>query len=110
MLTGAFNVPPRLLAEAGFFSDGQRDCGQDFASRKNAIMIGNFLHPPNKDSVIWACTELWPAIRAQIGDDARLDVYGAYWCVPDGVLGVVRLACDGTFSALSLRRLSFDLI
>ena len=81
MLIGAFNVPPRLLAEAGFFSDGQRDCDGDFSSRKNAVMIGNFLHPPNKDSVIWGCTELWPAIRAQIGDDARLDIYGAYWCV-----------------------------
>lgn len=80
MLTDTFNVPPSLLAEAGFFSDGQRYSG-DFSSRKNVVMIGNFLHPPNKDSVIWACTELWPAIRAQIGDDARLDVYGAYWCV-----------------------------
>lgn len=82
MLTDTFNVPPCLLAEAGFFSDGQRnlDC-RDFSSRRNAVMIGNFLHPPNKDSVLWACTELWPAVRAQIGDDARLDVYGAYWCV-----------------------------
>ncbi len=86
MLTREFAVPGTRLAEAGFFSDGRRQSrrqeGHGFDTRKNLMMIGNFLHPPNKDSVIWACTDLWPAVRAQLReageDDVRLDVYGAY--------------------------------
>jgi len=79
LLTKSFQVPLHLLEEAGFFSNGrQQGTDTDFNDRKHVMMIGNFLHPPNKDSVIWACTELWPAIRSQIGEDARLDIYGAY--------------------------------
>ena len=79
LLANSFHVPSCLLQEAGFFSDGRRDnTFMDFTSRQNVMMIGNFLHPPNKDSVLWACTELWPAIREQIGGDVRLDIYGAY--------------------------------
>ncbi|WP_246540375.1 glycosyltransferase family 4 protein [sulfur-oxidizing endosymbiont of Gigantopelta aegis] len=40
-------------------------------------MIGNFLHPPNWDAVLWCYQSIWPLIRKQL-PQAELHVYGAY--------------------------------
>ncbi|EFN50431.1 hypothetical protein CHLNCDRAFT_144035 [Chlorella variabilis] len=44
-------------------------------------MIGNWRHPPNLDSARWACSEIWPALRAALPSehrDAQLHMYGSY--------------------------------
>ena len=48
-----------------------------FEQRKHFITIGNFLHEPNWNSVLYLKEEIWPLIRKQL-TDAELHVYGAY--------------------------------
>jgi glycosyltransferase involved in cell wall biosynthesis len=48
-----------------------------YEERAHFVMIGNFLHPPNKDAVYWCYQHLWPKIRQQL-PEAELHIYGAY--------------------------------
>lgn len=48
-----------------------------FEERKDFIIIGNFLHEPNWNSVQYLKETIWPLIRKEI-PDSNLIVYGAY--------------------------------
>jgi glycosyltransferase involved in cell wall biosynthesis len=48
-----------------------------FEARKHFVTIGNLLHAPNVDSVLFLKKEIWPGIRKQL-PEAELHVYGAY--------------------------------
>lgn len=48
-----------------------------FHRRAHFVTIGNFRHPPNRDSVQWLARSVWPAVRARL-PHAELHVYGAY--------------------------------
>lgn len=48
-----------------------------FEMRKHFITIGNFLHAPNWDAVLWLKQMIWPGIRAAL-PGAELHIYGAY--------------------------------
>ena len=48
-----------------------------FEDRKHFITIGNFLHEPNWNSVLYLKEEIWPLIRKQLSN-AELHIYGAY--------------------------------
>lgn len=48
-----------------------------FYQREHFVMIGNFLHPPNWDAVLWCYQSIWPQIRKQL-PQAELHIYGAY--------------------------------
>lgn len=48
-----------------------------FEQRKHFITIGNFLHEPNWNGVLFLKEEIWPLIRKQL-PDAELHIYGAY--------------------------------
>ncbi len=48
-----------------------------FDERKHFVTIGNFLHPPNWDSVLHLYTHIWPSIRKHL-PEAELHIYGAY--------------------------------
>ncbi|MGM0635504.1 MAG: glycosyltransferase family 4 protein, partial [Bacteroidota bacterium] len=41
------------------------------------VSIGNFLHPPNWDQVLYLKTEIWPLIRKEL-PTANVEIYGAY--------------------------------
>ena len=45
--------------------------------RQHFITIGNFLHQPNYDAVLFLKQHIWPLIRKQLSK-AELHVYGAY--------------------------------
>jgi glycosyltransferase involved in cell wall biosynthesis len=45
--------------------------------RNHFISIGNFLHEPNWNAVLYLKEEIWPLIRKQI-PKAELHIYGAY--------------------------------
>lgn len=49
----------------------------DFDARQHFISIGNFLHEPNWDAVLFLKQEIWPLIRKQL-PKAELHIYGAY--------------------------------
>ncbi len=49
----------------------------NFEQRKHFVTIGNFLHEPNWNSVLYLKETIWPLIRQQL-KGAELHVYGAY--------------------------------
>jgi len=49
----------------------------DYHERAHFIMIGNFLHEPNWDAVLYLKNKIWPLIRKQL-PDAEIHIYGAY--------------------------------
>lgn len=83
ILQHQYGVDEDRLVEAGFFNEPQCVDTTSFGERHDAMMIGNFRHPPNADSVQWACRFLWPAVRSAMKDLGvdrlpSLHVYGAY--------------------------------
>ena len=88
LLEKVYGIPRRLLCEAGFFQPKSpfKDSSPGFAARRHAMMIGNFKHPPNLDSVQWACKTLWPRIRSEMKNSMgagshmlpELHIFGAY--------------------------------
>ncbi|MCF6295280.1 MAG: glycosyltransferase family 4 protein [Flavobacteriaceae bacterium] len=48
-----------------------------FEERQHFISIGNFLHEPNYNSVLYLKEVIWPLIRKQL-PKAELHIYGAY--------------------------------
>ena len=48
-----------------------------YEKRKDFVFIGNFLHQPNWDSVLYLKEKIWPLIRKEL-PKARLLIYGAY--------------------------------
>lgn len=55
----------------------------DFEQRRDFVSIGNFLHPPNADAVLYLKQHLWPEIRKRL-PEANLHIYGAY--CPDHIM------------------------
>lgn len=49
----------------------------NFDARKDFISIGNFLHEPNLNAVLYLKKEIWPKIRQNL-PGAKLNIYGAY--------------------------------
>lgn len=48
-----------------------------FEERAHFVSIGNFLHPPNWDAVLYLKEEIWPLIRKRL-NKVELHIYGAY--------------------------------
>lgn len=48
-----------------------------FENRKDFAFIGNFLHEPNWNSVLYLKETIWPLIHKQL-PDVKLKIYGAY--------------------------------
>lgn len=83
LLREQFGVPAALLCHCPFMLAAPASTQwPTFADRKNFISIGNFLHAPNWDAVLWLQQQIWPLIRkkmqAQQLPDAQLHIYGAY--------------------------------
>jgi O-antigen biosynthesis protein len=81
ILNNLFHVPANLIHYLPYLYDPlsieqiQRLPG--FEDRSGFISIGNFLHEPNWNAVLWLKEEIWPKIR-QLIPDAELQIYGAY--------------------------------
>ena len=48
-----------------------------FENRKDFVTIGNLLHAPNVDAIIYLKNEIWPLIRKKL-PQVKLHIYGAY--------------------------------
>ena len=48
-----------------------------FEERSDFMTVGNLLHAPNVDSLLYLKKEIWPSIRKQL-PEAKIRVYGAY--------------------------------
>ena len=81
ILESVFQFPPYLLHYMPFLleplSENTIQAWPTYAERSGFVSIGNFLHEPNWDSVLWIKMVIWPLIRKQL-PGARIDIYGAY--------------------------------
>ncbi len=81
VLTKQFKIDRSLLYYLPFLlepiSEANKDQLPTFEERQHFITIGNFLHPPNYDAVLYLKQSIWSLIRQQL-PKAELHVYGAY--------------------------------
>ncbi|MGJ8550198.1 glycosyltransferase [Winogradskyella wichelsiae] len=81
ILTKQFKIDKSLLYYLPFLLEPilEVDIKQlpTFEERKHFITIGNFLHAPNYDAVLYLKRSIWPLIRRQL-PKAELHIYGAY--------------------------------
>jgi glycosyltransferase involved in cell wall biosynthesis len=81
LLQQFFKVDASLLHYVPFLLDPltnvQCQSWSQFSEREHFISIGNFLHEPNWDAVLYLKQEIWPLIRKQL-PKSELHVYGAY--------------------------------
>lgn len=81
LLVSSFGISPALLGIWRWYYEVPAAL-PDFTSRKDLVVIGNFYHPPNQDSVRLLALDLWLKIRRELqqrgASDVTLDIYGAY--------------------------------
>lgn len=77
LLQNHFQIKSELLCYLPFGVSGTSQNTPAFSSRSNFISIGNFLHPPNLDSVYYLNEHIWPLIHQAL-PEAEMHVYGAY--------------------------------
>ncbi|MEQ9308967.1 MAG: glycosyltransferase [Balneolaceae bacterium] len=81
ILTSFFRVDDALLIHLPFMLEQinkeKTEQWLPFEKRNHFISIGNFLHEPNWDAVLFLKNEIWSKIRDQL-PNTELHVYGAY--------------------------------
>ncbi len=81
LLKATFKISKSILYYLPFLikslSKNETESFPSFKDRDHFITIGNLLHAPNVDSVLFLKKEIWPEIRKQI-PNAELHIYGTY--------------------------------
>jgi len=77
LLHSFFKVPEQLLLYLPFLLEKITKPHKNFDKREHFVTIGNFLHPPNWDSIQYLKMTIWPLIRKQL-PRAEMHIYGAY--------------------------------
>ncbi|WP_299390495.1 glycosyltransferase [uncultured Gelidibacter sp.] len=81
VLKNDFKVPETLLCYLPFQLDAISVATVEhlpsYANRQDFITIGNFLHEPNYNAVLYLKEAIWPLIKQQL-PGAKLHIYGAY--------------------------------
>jgi glycosyltransferase involved in cell wall biosynthesis len=81
LLQTFFHINKELLHYTPFLLNAitEHDSGKWplFEDRKHFVTIGNFLHEPNWNGVLYLKEDIWPLIKKQL-PDAELHIYGAY--------------------------------
>ncbi|MFD0837048.1 glycosyltransferase family 4 protein [Mariniflexile aquimaris] len=81
LLKNNFKVPDDLLVYLPFMLDANSpesiELLPKFHERQHFITIGNFMHEPNYNAVLFLKEAIWPLIKKQL-PEAELHIYGAY--------------------------------
>ena len=81
LLSDVFQIDNSLIYYLPFLLNSMDDDDfkklPDFKERSGFISIGNFLHEPNWNAVLWLKEEIWPLIRKKL-PETELHIYGAY--------------------------------
>jgi Glycosyl transferases group 1 len=81
LLPSVFKIDPTLLYYLPLLvepiNDVQFQSLPSFEQRKNFVFIGNFLHEPNWNAVLYLKETIWVLIR-NLFPEAVLEIYGAY--------------------------------
>lgn len=81
LLTHRFSIPEGQLFYLPFLwknsTTDRADTLPRFEQRSGFITVGNGMHPPNEDALLYLSQEIWPLIRKEL-PEAELRNYGAY--------------------------------
>lgn len=77
LLQSHFKVPLFLLFYLPIWVDSELLNLSNFEERSDFMFIGNFLHAPNHDAVVYLKEVIWPILFEKF-PDAKMNVYGAY--------------------------------
>lgn len=81
LLQNQFKIDKSLLLYLPFMLDevteDEFSKSPEFEEREHFITIGNFLHEPNYNAILYLKETIWPKIRKEL-PKAELHVYGAY--------------------------------
>ena len=81
LLQDTFQIPPSILYYLPFLvspiSEEKKLTQHRFESRNHFVTIGNLLHAPNVDSILYVKKAIWPLLRQHL-PSAKLFVYGNY--------------------------------
>ncbi len=81
LLQSLLKINSDLLHYIPFMLDGMKEDAMNkmpaFEDRQHFVSIGNFLHEPNWDAVLYLKQEIWPQIRKQL-PEVELHMYGSY--------------------------------
>lgn len=81
LLQKEFNISSELIHYLPFLEKIQTyESGhniKDFQERKDFVFIGNFLHEPNWQTVLYLKNNIWPKIKSKL-PATNLHIYGAY--------------------------------
>jgi len=81
ILKSKFKVDESLLCYLPFLlnliSEKEKESLPKFNERQHFITIGNFLHPPNYDAIVYLKNTIWPLVKHKL-PTAELHIYGAY--------------------------------
>jgi glycosyltransferase involved in cell wall biosynthesis len=81
VLQNVFKVDPKILCYVPFMVPSiQKEHVRDwpkFKDRNHFVFVGNFMHAPNVDAVLYLKNKIWKQIKSQI-PTAELHIYGAY--------------------------------
>ncbi|SDR93463.1 glycosyltransferase [Winogradskyella sediminis] len=81
ILTNQFNIDASLLYYLPFLlepiSEEDIQLLPKFEARQHFVTIGNFLHAPNYNAVLYLKQTIWPLIRQQL-PKLELHIYGSY--------------------------------
>ncbi|MEZ4802501.1 MAG: glycosyltransferase [Gelidibacter sp.] len=81
ILKHQFKVSEHLLYYLPFLTEGSsleaKKAIPKFKDREDMIVIGNFLHTPNYDAILFLKEKIWPLVRKRM-PKVNLNIYGAY--------------------------------
>ena len=81
LLQNVFKIDKQILHYIPFLLDeidhGKIADWKNFKEKKHFVFIGNFLHKPNIDAVLYLKKSIWKGIKKEI-PDAEIHIYGAY--------------------------------
>ncbi len=81
LLENRFQMPKQLLFYLPFLVEPISEVTQQqlpsFENRDHFVTIGNFIHPPNYDALLYLKETIWPKIKQKL-PKAELHNYGAY--------------------------------
>lgn len=81
LLNDCFRVPPQILYYVPFLlkplEPEQVHNWKTWEEREHFVTIGNFLHEPNWNAVLYLKQEIWPLIKNELPEASML-IYGSY--------------------------------
>ncbi len=77
VLENVFKLDTALVVYLPMWIDSEKTVNREYKDKSNFSFIGNFLHEPNWDAVLYLKKEIWPRIRKQL-PQVELHIFGAY--------------------------------